>query len=244
MTQDAPRWVIVRQQAGYMVKAMATDNYRYLRRYGAEATRRRCSPALSRTSIDKLELRLALFEFDGVFWSLTFDDDHLPSDYAGALRAWRAFMRRLRRCRGSPVDFYVYRIEGLHGDRRWHIHVFLRSCDFSADDVRQAWGERGNVEPEPWTRARVLERRDDDPSFITGYRGLARYFTKELPQVGKHPWGCSKTLSRFLPKPRISTSVTGVIRPPPGAVMLPSDGAPHLTEWGIYGYCRYLKAVK
>lgn len=240
MTRGAPGWVIVRQQAGYMVKAMVTDNYRYLRRYGAEATRRRCGPALSRTSIDKLELRLALFKYDGVFWSLTFDDEHLPNDYAGVLRAWRAFMRRLRRCRGSPVDFYVYRIEGLHGDKRWHIHVFLRGSDFSADDVYRAWGGRGGIEAEPWTRTRVLERRDDEPDFIAGYRGLAKYFTKELPQVGKHPWGCSKALSRFLPKARISASMTGVIRPPPGAVMLPADGAPRITDWGVYGYCRYL----
>lgn len=240
MTQDAPCWVIVRQQAGHLVKAMVTDNYRYLRLYGAEATKRRSGLALSRTSVDKLELRLALFGFDGVFWTLTFDEAHLPASRTEAVKAWRAFMRQLRRCRGSPVDYYVYRIEGLHGDKRWHIHVFLRGCDFSAGDVKQAWGGRGNIKAEAWTRERVLERRDYDPDFVSGYRGLARYITKELPEVGTHPWGCSRTLGRLIPKPRIGTSVSGAIRPPPGAVMLPADGVPKLTDWGVYGYCRYL----
>lgn len=240
MTPESPRWVITRQRAGYLVKAMVTDNYRYLRLYGTEATKRRCGPALSRTSVDKLELRLALFEFDGIFWTLTFDDAHLPPDRAGVLKAWRAFMRQLQRCRGAPVEYYVYRIEGLHGAHRWHIHVFLRGSDFTAEDVARAWGGRGTVRAERWTRERVLEHRENDPDFVEGYRGLAEYFTKERPEVGKHPWGCSKALRKHLPKPTVRASASGIIRPPLGAAMLPADGVPKFTSWGVYGYCRYL----
>ena len=54
----ADPFVCVRQRAGPLVKALVTDNYGYLRRYGPGAVRGRCGPALSRTSLDKLELRL------------------------------------------------------------------------------------------------------------------------------------------------------------------------------------------
>ena len=242
MNAGEKSYVVVKQRAGCLEKVMVTDNYRYLRLYGPEATRRRCGPALSRTSVDKLELRLALFEYDGVFWTLTFDDAHLPASRAEAVKAWKAFMRKLRRCRGSPVDYYVYRIEGLHGDKRWHIHAFLRGSDFTAEEVAWAWSGRGNIKAEVWTRERVLERRDYDPDFVAGYRGLARYFTKEVPEVGRHPWGCSHALGTHIPRPRIGASVSGAVRPPPGAALLPADDVPKLTGWGVFGYCRYLVA--
>ena len=59
----ADPFVCVRQRAGPLVKALVTDNYGYLRRYGPGAVRGRCGPALSRTTVDKLELRLALLAF-------------------------------------------------------------------------------------------------------------------------------------------------------------------------------------
>ena len=59
----ADPFVCVRQRAGPLVKALVTDNYAYLRRYGPGAVRGRCGPALSRTTVDKLELRLALLAF-------------------------------------------------------------------------------------------------------------------------------------------------------------------------------------
>jgi hypothetical protein len=148
-----------------LVKALVTDNYGYLRRYGPGAVRGRCGPALSRTSLDKLELRLALFGYDGIFYSLTFDDDHLPPDRAGAERVWDAFLKRLRRWKRGPVDFYVYRIEGLHGDHRLHIHAFLRDADFPPAVVQFLWRKWGAAYDVPWTRERVLSEQ--------GYRGLA-----------------------------------------------------------------------
>lgn len=62
-------YCIVRQRAGPLVKAFATDRSCFLRKNG-ECIRSRCGPAMSRTTVDKLELRLALFEYDGVFHSL------------------------------------------------------------------------------------------------------------------------------------------------------------------------------
>ena len=38
---DEAEYIVVRQRAGPLVKVMVTDNYRYLQRYGPEATRKR-----------------------------------------------------------------------------------------------------------------------------------------------------------------------------------------------------------
>lgn len=226
-------YVCVRQRAGPFVKALITDNYGYLRRYGPDAVRGRCGPALSRTSVDKLELRLALFGFDGIFYTLTFTDANLPHNWAEAMRVWDAFTKRLRRWSRRPLEYYVYRIEGLHGDHRLHIHAFLRDQDFPPAVVRYlwTWGEAYDV---PYNRTRVLSEH--------GYRGLAIYFTKEVPEVGRHPWGCARTLSKYIPPPEVSRSQSGTIRLPKGAVLLPVEGRdkPQLGDWGLYGYSRYL----
>ena len=150
-------YVCVRQRAGPLVKALITDNYAYLRRYGPGAVRGRCGPALSRTSLDKLELRLALFGYDGIFYDLTFDDAHLPPNRAGVERVWDAFLKRLR-----------------------------------------------------------------------------------------HPWGCSRALSKYIPPPEVTTCKSGMVRLPKGATPLPMQGRdrPQLGGWGLYGYSRYLLPEK
>lgn len=233
----AGSYVCVKQRAGPFVKALITDNYAYLQRYGPGAVGRRCGPAMSRTSVDKLELRLALFRYDGIFYTLTFDDAHLPPNVAGAQRVWDAFMKRLRRWARKPVDFYVYRIEGLHGDHRLHVHAFLRDEDFPPAVVQYLW-TWGHTNSVYWTRQRVLSEQ--------GYRGLAIYFTKETPEVGRHPWGCSRALGGMLPPPVVAWSKSGAIRPPKGAVLLPEQGLdrPRLGDWGLYGYARYLLPEK
>lgn len=230
-------FVCVKQRAGPLVKALVTDNYSYLARYGPGAVRNRCGPALSRTSVDKLELRLALFGYDGIFYTLTFDDAHLPSNVAGAQRVWEAFMKRMRRWLQRPVNFYVYRIEGLHGDHRLHIHAFLRDTDFPPTVVEYLW-TWGHTCGVIWDRKRVLSEQ--------GYRGLAIYFTKETPEVGRHPWGCSRALSRMLPLPQVTACRSGAIRPPAGAVLLPTNNRdrPQLGGWGLYSYMRYLRPEK
>lgn len=228
-------YICVRQRAGPLVKALVTDNYAYLRRYGVGAVRSRCGPALSRTSIDKLELRLALFGYDGIFYTLTFDDDHLPADRAGAMRVWDAFLKRLRRWCPLPVEYYVYRVEGLHGDHRLHLHAFLRGTEFPPLAVRALW-DWGEVYDVAYDRQRVLSEH--------GYRGLAIYFTKEVPEVGRHPWGCSRALSKYIPPPEVSQSRSGTVRMPKGATLLPVEGRdrPSLGDWGLFGYSRYLLA--
>ena len=122
----ADPFVCVRQRAGPFVKAFSTDRACFVRRSkdSKGLIRKRAGPAMCRTSVDKLELRLALFGYDGVFYTLTFAPEHLPTDLDGVQAVWDAFLKRLARWnrrmgRGGSPDFYVYRIEGLHGDHRY-----------------------------------------------------------------------------------------------------------------------------
>ncbi len=242
MTQDyGAAWICVRQRAGPFVKALSTDRACFVRRNtdSKGLIRRRAGPAMCRTSVDKLELRLALFGYEGVFYTLTFAPEFLPDRLDGVQRVWDAFLKRLRRwdmkLGRPPTDYYVYRIEGLHGDHRYHIHAFLRDSDFPPAVVRYLW-DWGEVDDEPWDRKRVMAEK--------GYRGLAVYFTKEVPEVGRHPWGCSRALSRMIPPPEVWFSRTGEIRPPAGATRLPILGQPNLGEWGVFSYARYLTPEK
>lgn len=234
-------YVIVRQQAGPFVKAYATDRRSFVKwnrgRSPGEA-RRRCGPAMCRTSLDKLEIRLALFGYDGVFYTLTFAPEHTPKDYKETKARWEAFLKKLKRWRKSlrakeapdlSKEFdYVYRIERLHGN--WHLHCFLRYSDFPSVVVRWLW-DWGEAEEEPWTYKRVHDEG--------GYRGLAIYFTKEVPEVGRHPWGTNRGLTKLIPDPKISFSKSGQILTPKGSVLLPVK-EPGKTPWGIFQHCRYL----
>ena len=126
---------------------------------------------------------------------------------------------------------------GLHGDKRLHIHAFLRDQDFPPAVVQYLW-TFGFAYDKPFNRARVLSEG--------GYRGLAIYFTKEVPEVGRHPWSCSRALSKYIPPPEVTTCKSGMVRLPKGATPLPMQGRdrPQLGGWGLYGYSRYLLPEK
>ena len=230
---DPSTWYCVRQRAGPFVKAFSTDNYRLVKRLRARSP---SHPALSGTPLDRLELRLALFGYDGIFYTLTFSDETLPWDLDGVMRVWNAFLMRVKRWRkGVPLDFYVYRIEGLHGDSRYHIHAFLRDKDLPPAVVQYLW-TWGFVDDEPFDEKRVLAEK--------GYRCLARYFTKERPEVGRHAWGDARKLKSLLPPPAVHASKTGRISIPRDAVLLPVKDDLKKTGWGYYQYARYLLPQK
>ena len=158
-------YCIVKQRAGPLVKVFSTDRACFLRKNG-ECIRSRCGPAMSRTTVDKLELRLALFEYDGVFHSLTFAPENLPESRKEVQQIWNTYLKRLKRWgSGKPFD-YVYRIEGLHDSL--HIHVFLRNSEYPAVLVRRLW-DWGEAYDVPYTKKKILQE--------DGYRRLARYFT-------------------------------------------------------------------
>ena len=85
-------WYCTRQRAGPLVKECralrpplgpsgtwqdAADK-RQLRRGGHSA--------VSRSQVDRLELRLALYGYEGSHYTLTYDWEHLPRDYDGVRR--------------------------------------------------------------------------------------------------------------------------------------------------------------
>lgn len=229
-------WYCTRQRAGPLVKEC-----RALRpRIGPNDTRqdvrekrelqRYAHSAVNRSQVDRLELRLALYGYEGSHYTLTYDDLHLPRDFDGVRRYFRAFRERARRWRhGDPYD-WTGCIEGKHGDHRYHIHLVLRDSQFSPAEVRYLW-RGGDVDDEP-----VLRKEG-------GYRRLAEYFNKERPDgfvipIGKHPWSCSMELSRSLPPPERWTDTSGVIEIPDEVIW--ARRGQRENDFGAYYYGSYI----
>lgn len=231
-----PLYWCVRQRAGPLVKEcramrprLSKEDDGLVRAEKAEILRPRLS-AVSRRPADRLEIRLALFGYDGVFYTLTYGD-YLPENFPGVRRDLRNFFGRARRYRkGEPFD-WAYCIEGKHGDHRWHIHLILREADFPAPEVSRLWGH-GFVHGEP------LLRKDG------GYWRIASYLNKErrggiLP-VGGHPWSVSRSLLRQLPPPERWRDSCGDIAVPEN----PYWRGPRLTienRFGVYRYASWIK---
>lgn len=229
-------WYCVRQRAGPLVKEcralrprLSKDDSHSDRRDKMEMIRTQHS-AVCRSQADRLELRLAMFGFEGSHHTLTFDDEHLPTSFAGVRAAWRAFVgRAMRWNKGERFD-WINCIEGLHGDHRYHIHVILRDSDFPPALVRFLW--KGG---EAW----------DEPVLMPGggYRRLAEYFTKErtdgvIIPIGRHPWSCSRSLSRKLLPPDRWRDESGGIDVPDN-VMWARRGQRE-NNFGAYNYASYI----
>src|SRR5699024_6282266 len=157
------------------------------------SSKRDWSSDVCSSDLDRLELRLALFGFEGSHHTLTFDNIHLPPNFHAVRTFLRAFMARAIRWHGGTPFDWIYCIEGLHGDHRYHIHLILRDSDFPPALVRYLW-KGGDAWDEP-----VLMQTG-------GYRRLAEYFNKErtdgiIIPIGRHPWSCSRSLSHQLLPP-------------------------------------------
>ena len=187
--------------------------------------------SVCRTRVDRLELRLALFRFEGTRYDLSFDSESLPEKFQDVRKVWRAFLARLRRWKGGPFD-YVYLVEGRHGDHRYHLHIVLRYGDFPPAVIRYLW-KYGNVEDEP------LLRGPHD-----SYRRTAKYFNKEatdgliLP-IGAKLWNCSRTLNAQLPPPERWKDESGVIEIPDNVSISGRNDVRN--EFGAYYYAWYIE---
>jgi len=231
------QWYCVRQRAGPLVKECRSLRPRLLKDDSDEDRRRKNeiikSPhsAVCRTQADRLELRLALFGYEGSHHTLTFDEEHLPRDFAGVRGALRAFMARVRRWnRAEPFD-WIYCIEGLHGDHRYHIHSVFRDSQVPPAAVRCLW--TGGA---AW----------DEPVLLSagGYRRLAEYFNKERTDgyvipIGRHPWSCSRSLTGQMPPLERWREGSGRVEIPDG-VMWSRKGC-CVNDFGAYNYGSYIK---
>lgn len=73
--------------------------------------RRRYRSAVCRSPVDRLELCLALFGFEGTHYECSFDDAHLPARFGGVRKVLSAFFKRCKRWRHNRAFDYVYAIE-------------------------------------------------------------------------------------------------------------------------------------
>lgn len=235
---DGAIWYCTRQRAGPLVKEcrairprLRPEDTRDDHRAKQEILRYAHS-AVCRSQADRLELRLALFGYEGSHYTLTFDDAHLPRNFDGVRKVLRAYQARCKRWRHDKPYDWIYAIEGKHGDHRWHIHQILRDSDFSPAEIRYLW-HQGDVDDEP-----VLRKEG-------GYRRLAEYLNKESSDgfwipIGRHPWSCSRSLSQRVPPPERWRDESGVIEIP-DEVMWARRGQRE-NDFGAYYYGSYIIA--
>ena len=237
----APQWFCVRQRAGPLVKECRALRPRLSARdspYERVEKNRILRPprdsSVCRTRVDRLELRLALFGFEGTCYTLTFDEDSVPEKFRDMRKAWRAFLGRMNRQKGQPFD-YVYRFEGLHGDHRYHIHMTLRYSDFPPEVVRHLW-KCGGVDDEPLLRGPY-----------DSYRRMAKYYTKERTDGLTFPVGCrpcnwSRSLTAMLPPAEKWMDASGFIEIPDQARV--SGRSTVENAFGSYQYAWYIERKK
>lgn len=247
---DPGPWICCRQRAGPLVKEcralrprFSSDDTDQDRKAKAAIKR----SAVSRQNVDRLEIRLALFGNTGTHYTLTYDDDHLPGDFGSVRRSLRAYLARVARWREmQPLD-YIYAIEGLHGDRRYHIHFVADYGDISPAEVRRLW-RQGEVDDEPV----LLTRSYRDPrtgEWVKvsdgGFRRLAEYLNKERTDgvvipIGRHPWSCSRSLGAKVPPPERWRDTSGVIEIPSSS-MWARRGASE-NDFGAYNFASWIDA--
>ena len=239
--QKQALWRCVRQRAGPLVKECRALRPRlcaydspYERVEKNKILRPPRDSSVCRTRVDRLELRLALFGYDGSFYTLTFDDDHLPGTFKQVESVWRSFLRDCRNWLGRPFD-YAYNIEGKHGDHRYHLHCVLRDHDFSPVEIQHLWS-RGWVDDEP------LLRGPGD-----SFRRTAKYMLKEATDgvvipINKRVCRWSLSLNRQLPETERFEAKSGNIRIPKDAMSRGEDRTGN--RFGAYRYAWYIKAKK
>ena len=151
-------WYCTRQRAGPLVKEcralrprLSADDTPWERREKNKILVPPRDSAVCHSTVDRLELRLALFGFEGCCYTLTFDDDHLPLKFRDARAAARNFWVKLQRWNGGKAFDRVSLIEGKHGDQRYHLHAVLRYGQFPPALIQHLW-TAGFVDDEPLLR--------------------------------------------------------------------------------------------
>ncbi len=229
----------MRQRAGPLVKEcrairprLSAQDSIYTRSEKNRILRPPRDSSVCRTRVDRLELRLALFGYEGSVYCLTFDAEHEPARFQDVRLAWRSFLYQLKKWRGQPFD-YIYLIEGRHGDHRYHIHLVVRDSDFAPAEIRYLWGDRGGVDDEPL----LLHPKDR-------YRRTAVYFCKEATDgvaipISARTWVCSRSLVKQLPPAEHWRDSTGTIWVPDGVRC--SGKYDTSNEFGEYQYAWYIE---
>jgi len=137
-------------------------------------------------ALHKLSDRVeANFTPDDYMLTLTYDDEHLPADPAGALAKFAAYIKRLKRdmvkAGTDPKTLkYINIIQQGNKGGRLHHHVFISAPGLSYAQIVSRWGQ-GH------TDAKSLQFNED------GIRGLAEYCLEGRATVKR--WTCTQNLS-------------------------------------------------
>jgi len=234
-------WYCCRQRAGPLVKECRALRPRLTAESAADEAskrelRRRENGTFERRQVDRLELRLAQMGYKSTMHTLTFDNEHLPRDFREVRAALTNFFKRAQRWRAGmdkPPGFdYIYAIEGLHGNRRYHVHLVTRDDELCPAEVNLLW-RNGIVDNEP-----VLMRQG-------GFRRLAEYLNKERTDgfvipIGRHPWSCSRTLTEKLSPPEKWRDTDGGIAVPDTAIWVRRGSTEN--DFGCFHYASWIEA--
>lgn len=164
-----------------------------------------------KTSFLKLELLLyENFNLDDWFVSLTYDSNHLPSNWRVALKKMPYFLTkvRTRRKKAGLSYSYLYVNECLHGDKRPNHHLVIKKGPESKELLEELWGN-GFID--------VVTIGD-----FGGFQVVAKYMTKEpkekgKPRVGQRMWNPSHGLSQPIAIDAVVPD-NFILTEPPGAV--------------------------
>ena len=185
-------------------------------------------------SYQQLELMLAAnfpTAGSGLVVTLTFDDDHMPTDRREALRRFKYFRQKLdkaRKAAGLPELVAFWSPEVLTSAAgRWHFHIVINSTGRDAELIRSCWIYGSDVEIE---KLRVDAEKNHET--------LARYMTKELRECqeyaakpGLHGWSCTRNAKR--PERETLTVPDDFrLRPPAGCAILLDEKK--VTEFASY----------
>ncbi len=248
-------WHCCRQRAGPLVKECRALRPRFAsgesqldHRAKAEIKRYQRT-AVNRRQVDRLEIRLALLGPMGTHYTLTYDNLYLPKDFADVRRSLRAFFGRVYRWRGEKALLdYIYAIEGLHGDHRYHVHFCCDYNDLSPAEIRHLW-RQGTVDDEPALLTHQYQDPDTGQRVSVsdgGFRRLAEYLNKERTDgiwipIGRHPWSCSRSLNAKVSPPEKWMDTTPAIDIPSDVIWARRGGIQN--DFGAYYYGSWIEGT-
>lgn len=211
----------------YTVPRYLRTDSPYLRRERARASSAGRARINNRNSAATFE-RLVFCNFGGDDYYVTLDyaPEHLPATRQEVLRDIRRMRRRLAD-NGWPDLRYIYVPEHKHGEGRWHVHMLLAGTggqlELAAWEIETAWGKGGaTVRPIRRSFSEVGE--------------LARYLTKERPEVGERGFIPSIGLARPVTESRRVTDAAQLDLPPGAHVLTRSS---QRNEYGEFEYLKY-----
>lgn len=123
----------------------------------------------------KLEERIACnFTSEDYHIVYTLSDAYYTDDYKRMRSYYRTFLSRLRykrKKRGAEMPIYIYVMEGLHGDKRLHIHQLISAKDMDWAELVECWPYGAVFH----TRIKDFDHRNH----------LGQYLTKEPAKLGR-----------------------------------------------------------